>query len=316
MIKNALRRVFYYDFTFLLMERHMKRLLIILFWVIVITLLFAITFLAGGHSESEESISHSDLSEQNEQPVEQPINNGEAENSPQQQEMVMNEDGFQMDDFKTQSGKSVKFYAIKHGSLRIAYNDIEIEVDPVTDLDGNKTDYHKLPKADYILITHEHYDHYDKTAIEALEKDGTMIITNENVAKMLGKGEIMKNGDEKSLREDMIIHAVPAYNTTPDHQKFHPKGRDNGFVLTLDGFRVYIGADTEDIPEMADIKDIDVAFLPCNQPYTMTPEQLLKAAGMFQPKVLFPYHYSQTDMRKVTSLFKDSKIDVRIRNYQ
>ena len=288
------------------------------FWYVMV-LLWVMIPLGGCHPVSEktaEPLDNADLSEQKEQPIEQPTNNGEEENLPQQQEMIMNEDGFQMDEFKTQSGKSVKFYAIKHGSLRIAYNGIEFEVDPVTDLDGNKTDYHKLPKADYILITHEHYDHYDKTAIDALEKDDTMIITNQNVGKMLGKGEIMKNGDEKSLRDDMNIKAVPAYNTTPDHQKFHPKGRDNGFILTLDGFRVYIGADTEDIPEMAEIKDIDVAFLPCNQPYTMTPEQLLNAAGMVQPKVLFPYHYGKTDMNKVSDLFKDSKMDVRIRNYQ
>ena len=268
--------------------------------------------------KSAESMTQTELPSQQKQPV-QPVENNESDNHPNTQQTqgeIMIEYGFQMDDFKTQSGKSVKFYTIKHGSLRILYNGIEIEVDPVTDLDGNITDYKKLPKADYILITHEHYDHYDKSAIDALKKDSTVIITNQNVAKIHGSGEVMKNGDEKSLRDDMMIKAVPAYNTTPDHQKFHPKGRDNGFILTMDGFRIYIGADTEDIPEMAEIKDIDVAFLPCNQPYTMTPEQLDKAARLIQPKVLFPYHYGQTDMNKVTNLLQNSSIDVRIRNYQ
>ena len=112
------------------------------------------------------------------------------------------------------------------------------------------------------------------------------------------------------------MEAVPAYNNTPGREKFHPKGRDNGFILTLDGFRVYIAGDTEDIPEMANIKDIDVAFLPCNQPYTMLPEQLANVVRMIQPKVVFPYHYSNTKIEECVELLKDVKVDVRIRNYQ
>lgn len=231
-------------------------------------------------------------------------------------EEIKKEDGFIVDEFKTQTGKVLKFYAIKHGSLRILFDNLEIEVDPVIDLDGVKTDYSKLPKADYIFVTHEHYDHYDANAIEALSKSDTQIITNHNVFGMLGKGIEMKNGDTREIRPDFKIEAVPAYNTTAGRDKFHPKGRDNGFILTLDGFRVYIGADTEDIPEMKDIQSIDVAFLPCNQPYTMTPEQLDRAARIIRPKVLFPYHYGATDMGKVTELLKDSGLDVRIRPYQ
>ena len=226
------------------------------------------------------------------------------------------EDGFQMDAFKTQSGKDIKFYCIKHGSLRIRYGETEFEIDPVTDLNGVVTDYTKLPKADYIIVTHEHYDHYDKTAIDALTKEGSTIITNASVAGMYGKGDVMANGDEKSLRDDIHLKAVPAYNTTAGHEQFHPKGRDNGFILTLDNFNIYIAGDTEDIPEMADIKDIDVALMPCNQPYTMTPEQLNKAARTVHPKVLFPYHYGETDIQQVSDLLKDSGVDVRIRNYQ
>ena len=126
----------------------------------------------------------------------------------------------------------------------------------------------------------------------------------------------MRNGDHKDMEKGIAIDAVPAYNITPAHTQFHPKGRDNGFVLSLDGFRIYIAGDTEDIEEMKDIKKIDVAFLPCNQPYTMTPEQLAKAAKVINPKVLFPYHYGDTHIQQVKDLLDGSGIDVRIRNYQ
>ena len=114
----------------------------------------------------------------------------------------------------------------------------------------------------------------------------------------------------------MTVEAVPAYNTTPGHEKFHPKGRDNGYILNVEDLRIYVAGDTEDIPEMADMKDIDIAFLPCNQPYSMTPEQLAKAAKTIKPKLLFPYHYSDTPIRKVTMLLGGSGIDVRIRRYK
>jgi L-ascorbate metabolism protein UlaG (beta-lactamase superfamily) len=221
----------------------------------------------------------------------------------------------QTDTFKTQSGKEITFTAIKHGSIRINYDGKEIEVDPVTKLKP-ETDYSKLPKADFIFVTHEHFDHCDTVAIRQLEKASTMIITNENCAKIIGKGRVVHNGDKLQLGDGMTVEAVPAYNTTPEHFKFHPKGRDNGFILTLDGFRVYISSDTENIPEMAGFKDIDVAFLSTNQPYTMTPRQCAKAAKTIRPKVLFPYHYSDTDIKQVVSLLKGSGIDVRIRNYQ
>ena len=232
------------------------------------------------------------------------------------EQMTIDDLGFQTDTFTTASGKTVAFHCIKHGSLRIQYDGLEFQIDPVEKLDGNDTDYAKFPKADYILVTHEHYDHLDKAAIAKLEKQGTAIITNASCAKMLGRGEVMANGDSKTLRDDIKIDAVPAYNTTAGHTKFHPKGRDNGFVLTLDGFRIYIAADTEDIPEMADIKDIDVAFMPCNQPYTMTPAQLAKAAAVVAPKVLFPYHFSDTPQDGMKSALKDLSLDLRIRNYQ
>ena len=126
----------------------------------------------------------------------------------------------------------------------------------------------------------------------------------------------MSNGDSSQITVDIKVEAVPAYNTTEGHQQFHPKGRDNGYILTIDGLRIYIAGDTEDIPEMSEIKDIDIAFLPCNQPYTMTVDQLVRAAKIIRPKVLFPYHYSNTDVSDLPNRLKKEGIEVRIRHYE
>ena len=223
--------------------------------------------------------------------------------------------GFQTDSFKTKSGKTVTITAIKHACLRIQYDGLEIQVDPVVKYEP-ETDYSAFPKADVILITHEHFDHFDSTAIKALKKADTQIFANPAAQKKLGAGTALKNGESRELAKGVQLEAVPAYNTSPGHTQFHPKGRDNGYVLTLDGFRIYIAGDTEVIPEMEALKNIDVAFLPCNQPYTMTPEQVAQAAKTINPKVLFPYHYSETPVKRVVELLSDTPIDVRIRNYQ
>ena len=217
---------------------------------------------------------------------------------------------FQTDTFRTKGGKDVVITAIKHASLRIQYDGLEIQVDPVAKY-APETDYAKFPKADVILVTHEHFDHFD-----ALKKDGTQVVANPSVRKMLDFGIALTNGESRAISKTVALDAVPAYNTTPGRERFHPKGRDNGYVLTIDGLRIYIAGDTEDIPEMASLKDIDVAFLPCNQPYTMTPEQLSKAARAIKPKVLFPYHYSSTPAKNIVERLAGSGIDVRIRNYQ
>ena len=128
---------------------------------------------------------------------------------------------------------------------------------------------------------------------------------------------MLGNGDVRDLSREgheIVLEAVPAYNITPGHERFHPKGNGNGYVLTFDGFRVYVAGDTEDIPEMADLKDVDVAFLPVNQPYTMTVDQCVAAATAFKPKVLIPYHFSNTDLSALPGLLPGT--DVRIRNMQ
>ena len=227
--------------------------------------------------------------------------------------MDVTTDNYEVDVFKTKSGKTVKFHALVHASIRREYDGVEIEIDPVTKLGDRTVDYTKMPKADLIFVTHEHGDHFDKEAINLLSHDGTRLVTNKRCADMIGYGEVMANGQSATFI-DINVEAVPAYNTTEGRTKFHPKGRDNGYVLTIDGLRVYIAGDTEDIPEMSDVKDIDIAFLPCNQPYTMTTEQLVRAAKTIKPKVLFPYHYGQTDVSTIPSQLQADGIDVRIRH--
>ena len=222
----------------------------------------------------------------------------------------------QTDEFTTKSGKKVRFTCIKHASIQINYNGLEIQVDPVGKGMKPETDYSQFPKADIILVTHEHHDHFDSDAIAQLTKASTKIYLNPAVHKMFGSGKALKNGDKVKIANDITIEAVPAYNTTPGREQFHPKGRDNGYILTLDGMRIYIAGDTEDIPEMANIKDISIAFLPCNQPYTMTIEQAANAAKIIKPKVLFPYHYNDTPVNKLIPLLSREGIKVLIRNYQ
>ena len=223
---------------------------------------------------------------------------------------------YETDAFTTKSGKTLKFHALTHACIRIEFDGKEIEIDPVSKMGDLVINYAAFPKADYIFVTHEHFDHLDTSAINTLTKAKTELITNRRCADILGYGKVMANGDRLVLNDWLTVEAVPAYNITEGHLQFHPKGRDNGFILTIDGVRVYIAGDTEDIPEMADIKDIDIAFLPCNQPYTMTTEQFARVARIIKPKVLFPYHYGQTDVTGLPTELKGDGIDVRIRHYE
>ncbi len=220
------------------------------------------------------------------------------------------------DVFTTPTGKMVKIHALLHSSIRIEYDGREIEIDPCANLNGRTVDYAAMPKADIILVTHEHFDHLDTATIRLLSNEKTQLVMNGRSTEAYGSGTAMANGEKMALADDITVEAVPAYNITEGHLQFHPKGRDNGYILTLDGLRIYIAGDTEDIPEMADIKDIDIAFLPCNQPYTMTPEQLVRAARVIMPKVLFPYHYGETDVSTLPTQLQPDSIDVRIRHYE
>lgn len=221
---------------------------------------------------------------------------------------------YEVECFVTAGGDIVRITLIKHGSLEIRYGGRSIQIDPVAEY-GKHTDYAtEFPRADVILITHEHPDHFEVATIQTLTGESTRVLLNGTSQERLGYGEVIANGETTQLFEDILLEAVPAYNTTAGREKFHPKGNGNGYVLTIENLRIYIAGDTEDVPEIAGLKNIDVAFLPVNQPYTMTVEQCIRAAQVIAPKVLIPYHYSATDISGIPAALPD--IDVRIRQMQ
>jgi len=219
--------------------------------------------------------------------------------------------GFESE-FLDRSPTSPEITFIGHGTLMFRQGATVIHVDPW----GQLADYGKLPKADLVLITHEHRDHLDLQAIEAVRKDTTVIVAPETAAKQIKGAVVMKNGDVKTFL-GIPVEAVPAYNLV--HMRspgnpYHPKGAGNGYVITFKDKRVYIAGDTENTPEMKAMKDIYAAFLPMNLPFTMTPEMAADAARAFRPKILYPYHFGDTDVQKLVTLLKDEKgIEVRIR---
>jgi L-ascorbate metabolism protein UlaG (beta-lactamase superfamily) len=219
------------------------------------------------------------------------------------------------DTFTTNQGNLI-IHFLGHGSLWFEFNHLIIYADPFSKV-GN---YPQLPKADVILVTHSHMDHMDTTAISAIRKVTTHIFYTEacdQLAKYKEHKTIMKNGDQQSYMGISIL-AVPAYNLVakrPDGIPFHPKGEGNGYVVTFGNLRVYIAGDTENIPEMKNLGTIDIAFLPMNLPYTMTPEQTADAAKMVHPKIFYPYHYGNTDVSKLLDLLKNEKeIEIRVKN--
>ena len=221
------------------------------------------------------------------------------------------ESKFEQDIINTSAG-DLKITFIGHGTLMFTFNGKTIHVDPV----GGEDAYAGLPKADIILLTHEHGDHFDTKAIEMLRKQGTQLVLTKACAEKVA-GLVMANGDVQTVH-GLRIEAVPAYNIVHERSAgnpFHPKGQGNGYIITFGDKRVYVAGDTENTPEMKRLKNIDVAFLPMNLPYTMTPEMVADASRAFKPQILYPYHYGQTNPNKLIELLKDSKdIEVRIRN--
>ena len=202
---------------------------------------------------------------------------------------------------------------IGHGTLMFKFGDLVIHIDPV----GDMADYTKLPKADIILVTHEHFDHFDPKVLNLLKKDGTAVVLTETCAQQIDNGTVMKNGDSQTIK-NVTIEAVPAYNLV--HMRspgtpFHPKGVGNGYVISFNDKKVYVAGDTENIPEMKQLFEIDIAFLPMNLPYTMTPEMVADAAVAFEPKILYPYHFGDTMTSKLIDLLKNhQEIEIRIRD--
>ncbi len=180
----------------------------------------------------------------------------------------------------------IEFHPIKHATFVIQSKDATIYVDPV----GDPKVFDKYPKPDIILITDIHRDHLDKEVVDNIKHPDTLIVCTKDAEKQLKGGKILNNGESLN-HHGIIIEAIPAYNLTPARLKFHPKGRGNGYVISIAGKRVYISGDTEDIPEMKSLKKIDYAFVCMNLPYTMTEDHAASAVLTFRPKVVFPYHY-------------------------
>ncbi len=207
---------------------------------------------------------------------------------------------------KTDKG-DVVIHSVQHATLYLEVEKKVVWIDPWSEA---KLD--DKPKADFILITDNHPDHLDEKGIEAVKKDGTKIMGPQVVADKVKGAEVIKNGDKKTFGP-FEVEAIPMYNEKrgPEAGKlFHDKGRGNGYVLTHGDKRIYFSGDTECIPEMKALKDIDVAFVCMNLPYTMTPEEAGECVAAFKPKVLVPYHYRGQDPSKLEPKVKEAGVTI------
>nr|WP_314256737.1 MBL fold metallo-hydrolase [uncultured Devosia sp.] len=207
----------------------------------------------------------------------------------------------------------ITIHPVDHASLLIGFNGETIYVDPV----GGAALYEGLPQPTAILVTHGHGDHFDLPTLEAIA--GTApILTSQEVFDKLPEGlkanaSAIANGDDTSLN-GMVISAIAAHNVTADRMQYHPVGVGNGYVLTLGDTLVYVAGDTEPTDEMLALRNIEVAFLPMNLPYTMTPDQAVEAANIFKPKILYPYHYGDSDLSVLEARI-DPAVELRLRNW-
>lgn len=218
---------------------------------------------------------------------------------------------FEEDVIETSAG-DLRIAFIGHGTLMLTWNEKIIHVDPY----GKLADYSRLPEADVVLITHHHGDHLDPEALAQVRGEDTRVILTRESAKKIEGGIVMNNGDVKII-DGFEIEAVPAYNVVhkrDNGEPYHPKGQGNGYVLAFGNTRIYIAGDTENTVEMKDLENIDVAFLPMNLPYTMTPEMVADAAAAMKPRILYPYHFGETDTSRLLALLGDNPdVEVRIR---
>lgn len=191
-------------------------------------------------------------------------------------------------------GNDVKFTFFKHASFSIQIGQRHIYNDPVLQY----AEYARLPKADMVLVTHSHYDHLDRAAIDDITTNKSIILCDKTSAEVFdGEAVVMTPGLKAQPWEGVTVEAVAAYNTSEGHTDFHPQAREDcGYILELaTGLRIYIAGDTELTPEMKALKNIDAAFLPVNQPYTMTVDQAIEAIKAIRPRIFYPYHYGEVD---------------------
>jgi L-ascorbate metabolism protein UlaG (beta-lactamase superfamily) len=216
-----------------------------------------------------------------------------------------------VDEFTTSAG-AVRITIINHASMMVVGGGAVIQVDPV-----GAPRYAALPQADLVLISHTHPDHLDAAAVERLKKAGTLVLGPESVAKALPGTTVLRNGESRQVGR-WRVEAVPAYNLTRGPAPgafYHPKGDGNGWVLTIGDKRFYIAGDTENIPELPALKNIEAAFLPVNLPYTMTPEEAAAAARAVKPKYVYPYHSRGSDLAVFSKALEGSGIQVRLRDW-
>ncbi len=201
---------------------------------------------------------------------------------------------------------------IGHGSLMFAWQGKVVHLDPWTRL----ADYSALPKADLLLITHAHRDHLDLAAVAQVRAPTTVVVASPACQGKVEGALILANGDRRTVA-GIEVRAVPAYNLVhrrEDGSPYHPKGEGNGYVLTFGGVTVLVAGDTENVPELKALNGIQVAFLPMNLPYTMTPEMVADLARALQPRILYPYHYGETDPQRLVELLADTPhIELRVR---
>jgi L-ascorbate metabolism protein UlaG (beta-lactamase superfamily) len=220
---------------------------------------------------------------------------------------------FDRDVIATDSGE-LRMTFIGHGTLMFESGGLVVHVDPV----GREADYTALPDADLVLITHAHGDHLDPDAVAEIRTDETVVIVSAACEGRIEGAQVMDSGQSMTVA-GLSIEAVPAYNIVHmrgEGQPYHPRGEGNGYVIGFDGRRVYVAGDTENTPEMKALSDIDVAFLPMNLPYTMTPEMVADAARALRPAILYPYHFGDTDTAELVRLLADvTDVEVRIRRF-
>ncbi|HJX71157.1 MAG TPA: MBL fold metallo-hydrolase, partial [Bacteroidales bacterium] len=198
-------------------------------------------------------------------------------------------------------------HSIGHASLMFEYGNTIIHIDPY----AAQADYDQYPDADVLLVTHAHTDHYDISAISKVKTDSTILICTQEVKNKntyTGTINVLANGDS-TIVKNIPVKAVPAYNISVS---FHAKGVGNGYIVTLGEKRIYIAGDTENIPEMDSLGKIDIAFLPMNLPYTMTPEMAADAAKRIKPDILYIYHFGNSDTARLRSLLSDQDMEIRM----
>lgn len=225
-----------------------------------------------------------------------------------------------LDELETSNGV-LKIHPVLHGSLVLTHNNKTIYIDPYGGIDL----YKGFKSPDIILLTDIHGDHLDQKTLDLIDTSKSIIIVPQAVANKLPESYnsqvIVLNNGQGVHRLDYFIQAIPMYNLPEEENAKHPKGRGNGYVLNIENKRIYISGDTEDIIEMRMLRNIDIAFICMNLPYTMDINQAANAVLEFKPKIVYPYHYRGSegfsDVKAFKNLVqdKDKNVEVRLSNW-